>query len=68
MNRGIMLRRRASSADHVAARLIGLAPEAILAYVLPTFSGQLATNVMRVEFVRKIIKAMLGTTLPKGSI
>jgi len=55
---------RELAADHVLLGLIGLGRlKAILAYVCRNFSGQLATNVMRVEFVRNIIKAMLGTDL-----
>lgn len=67
MNRGIMLK----SAREVMplTLLLGvilLGVEAVLAYVLPTFSRQFSMQILRVEFVRNMIKAMLGTDLAEG--
>ncbi len=67
MNRGILLK----SAREVlpVTLLLGailMAIEAVLAYVLPTFSRQCSSQMLRVEFVRNMIQAMLGTDLAEG--
>ena len=67
MNRGIMLKAaRELLPITIMLGVVGLAAEGILAYVLPTFSGQFTQGMMRVEFVKNIIKAMLGTDLAEG--
>ena len=62
MNRGIMLKSaRELLGITLLLGVLLLAMEAILAYVLPTFSRQFSMQMLRVEFVRNMIKAMLGT-------
>jgi ABC-type transport system involved in multi-copper enzyme maturation permease subunit len=46
--------------------LILLGVQAVLAYALPTFSRQFSAQLLRVEFLRTIIQAMLGTDLAEG--
>ena len=67
MNRGILLK----SAREIlpVTLLLGallLAMQAALAYVLPTFSAQFSSQMLRVEFVRQMIGAMLGADLAAG--
>src|SRR5262245_15611582 len=67
MNRGIMLKAvRELVPITVLLGLLALLVEAVLAYVLPTFSRQFSIQIVRVEFVRNIIKAMLGTDMAEG--
>jgi ABC-type transport system involved in multi-copper enzyme maturation permease subunit len=67
MNRGIMLKAiRELLPITLMLGMVALGAEAILAYVLPTFSGQFSMQIMRVELVQNIIKAMLGTDLAEG--
>jgi ABC-type transport system involved in multi-copper enzyme maturation permease subunit len=67
MNRGIVL--KAAREVLPVTLLLGvilMGVEAVLAYVLPTFSRQLSTQLLQVAFVRSIIQAMLGTDLADG--
>jgi ABC-type transport system involved in multi-copper enzyme maturation permease subunit len=67
MNRGVMLKSvRELLPVTLLLGLIAMGIEAVLAYVLPTFSRQFSAQMMRVEFIRNIIKAMLGTDLAEG--
>src|SRR5437868_11033489 len=43
--------------------LIALLVESVLAYVLPTFSRQFSSQILRLEFIRTLVKAMLGADL-----
>jgi ABC-2 type transport system permease protein len=67
MNRGVLLK----SAREIlpVTLLLGallLVMQAVLAYVLPTFSAQFSSQMLRVEFIRQMIGAMLGADLASG--
>jgi ABC-2 type transport system permease protein len=67
INRGI-LRKSAREVLPVTLLLGALLMlmQAVLAYVLPTFSAQFSSQMLRIEFVRNLIQAMLGTDLAEG--
>jgi ABC-2 type transport system permease protein len=67
MNRGILLK-SAREVLPVTLLLGGLLMlmQGVLAYVLPTFSAQFSSQMLRVEFLRNVIQAMLGTDLAEG--
>src|SRR5262245_22368721 len=67
MNRGIMLKAaRELLPITLLLGLVACGVAATLEYVLPTFSRQFSSQMMRIEFFRNIIKAMLGTDLAEG--
>src|SRR5438477_1113276 len=64
MNRGII--RKATRELLPITLLLGvilLLVELVLAYVLPTFSRQFSSQILRLEFIRTLVKAMLGADL-----
>jgi len=67
MNRGILAKaiRELLPITLLLGALL-LLVEMVLAYVLPTFARQFQMQMMRVEFFRNIIKAMLGTDMAEG--
>ena len=67
INRGILLK-SAREVLPITLLLGGLLMlvQAVLAYVLPTFSAQFSSQMLRVEFVRNLIQAMLGTDMAEG--
>jgi ABC-type transport system involved in multi-copper enzyme maturation permease subunit len=67
INRGVMLKSaRETLPVTLLLGLILLGVQAILAYALPTYSRQFSAQLLRIEFVRSIIQAMLGTELAEG--
>ena len=67
MNRGIMLKSaRELLPITLLLGVLAFGAEAVLAYVLPTFSRQFSVQMMRIELFRNVIKAMLGTDLAQG--
>lgn len=67
MNRGILLKSmREVLPVTLLLGVILMCFEAVLAYVLPTFARQFSAQMTRIEFVRTIISAMLGTDLVEG--
>jgi ABC-2 type transport system permease protein len=67
MNRGILLKSlREMLPVTLLLGAILLVAEAVLAYVMPTFQHQFSAQILRVELVQNVIKAMLGTDLSRG--
>ena len=64
MNRGLMLKAayEIAPATLICGGLL-LAVETLLAYVIPGLQGEYSEAMLKVEFVRTMMQAMLGTEM-----
>ena len=64
MNRGLLLKSlREAWIATVLFALALMVIEAIFAYVLPTFADQFSTVLLQLEFVQRMVQALLGTDI-----